>query len=224
MSKLKNYTKIATAMVLLLVGLLVLPWIDLEISEYFYHKGDFKLQGTSIYFVWDWIIPILLVMIGLGIFIVWLIGYLRNKKWILNINTKVMLLTSGSMFLGTGLIINGIFKTFWGRARPYQILEFGGVKFFTAPFVLSKQCEWDCSFMSGHASIGFWSLSLALLVKGRFRNLAIVGSLMLGIAMGLIRIIEGNHFVSDVFFSGMINVLLIGGLYRYLFTPEKLNK
>lgn len=131
-----------------------------------------------------------------------------------------MLLTTGSMLLGPILIVNGIFKTFWGRARPYQIIEFGGNKNFTSPMVISNQCDWDCSFMSGHTAVIFWSLALALLLPHRYRKRGISAVIILGIATGIARIAQGSHFVSDVFFSATITYALILWLHFKLF-PEQ---
>lgn len=68
----------------------------------------------------------------------------------------------------TFLIVNGIFKTFWGRARPRDIDLFGGSKAFSLPLEISNQCAWDCSFMSGHTAVAFWLLAPALLAPKSF--------------------------------------------------------
>lgn len=95
------------------------------------------------------------------------------------IDNRVVLLTSGTMLVGPFLIVNGIFKTFWGRARPRDIDLFGGSKAFSLPLEISNQCAWDCSFMSGHTAVAFWLLAPALLAPKKFRSFAVAAALLL---------------------------------------------
>ena len=90
--------------------------------------------------------PEILVGIATSVLIIWLIGEARHQKWLLGINRKVGSYVVGSIVLGPGIIVNGIFKSLWGRARPSQIVEFGGDKIYTPPLVITDQCDWNCSF------------------------------------------------------------------------------
>lgn len=190
--------------------------IDLSLSRRFYNDGQFVWQDNAVAKVMGKGIPEVLVGIAVVIFLVWLIGKFRHKDY-LGINTKVMLLTSGTMFLGPILIVNGIFKSFWGRARPSDVVQFGGDKLFTPPLEISDQCQWDCSFMSGHTAVAFWTLSLALLAPRKYRSLAISVVLVFGTAMAVVRIGQGAHFFSDVLFSALVNIALVLWVYKRLF-------
>lgn len=190
--------------------------IDLSLSRRFYNDGQFVWQDNAVAKVMGKGIPEVLVGIAVVIFIIWLAGKSRHKDY-LGINTKVMLLTSGTMFLGPILIINGIFKSFWGRARPRDVVQFGGDKLFTPPLEISDQCQWDCSFMSGHTAVAFWTLSLALLAPRKYRSLAISVVLIFGTAMAVVRIGQGAHFFSDVLFSALVNIALVLWVYKRLF-------
>ena len=55
--------------------------------------------------------------------------------------------------IGPGLVANVILKDNWGRARPRQVVEFGGTKQFTPPLVPVRECVRNCSFVSGEASV-----------------------------------------------------------------------
>ncbi|MEH6834990.1 MULTISPECIES: phosphatase PAP2 family protein [Falsihalocynthiibacter] len=119
--------------------------------------------------------------------------------------------------LGPGLLVNGILKSYWGRARPAYITEFGGDAAFTPPFQITDQCARNCSFVSGEASgavavaIGIFVLTSASSNPVTARNLrrfaiffAIVGSGM--------RVAMGRHFLSDTIFAVLFVLLISYGL------------
>lgn len=164
-------------------------------------------------------VPIALGFCGLVIFGLWLGGRL-NCRVIAGVNRRVMLLTFGTLVLGPLLAINGILKSFWGRARPMEIFEFGGFKTFSPAGIISNQCSLDCSFASGHTAMGFWALSLALLAPRRFRRQAVAAALTLGALLGIGRIAQGMHFLSDVLFAAFITCGIILWMHRSLYPEE----
>ena len=100
--------------------------------------------------------------------------------------------------------MNLVLKNLWGRSRPGDIVEFNGSEFFTAWFEYSDACNTNCSFVSGDASVGFSIIILYFITKKIvFVNLSIV----FGILLGIIRIIAGGHFSSDIVFAGLIIIL-----------------
>ena len=103
-----------------------------------------------------------------------------------------------AMLLGPGLAVNSGFKEHWGRARPHQIQEFGGTQAYSPPLTPSNQCEGNCSFVSGHAAMGFFAVSI-FFITGRRRW--ILMGLATGAAVGLARMVQGDHFLSDVVFA-----------------------
>lgn len=102
------------------------------------------------------------------------------------------------LLLGPGLIVNGVLKEYVGRARPDQITAFGGEQRFTRAFQITDQCKTNCAFTSGHASIGFYFISLAWVFR---RPPMIAPGLLLGFGLGMLRIVQGRHYLSDVVFS-----------------------
>ncbi|MEW5972305.1 MAG: phosphatase PAP2 family protein [Pseudomonadota bacterium] len=105
-----------------------------------------------------------------------------------------------SLLLGPGLMVNGVLKEYWGRARPHQVVDFGGQKKFTPALQPANHCASNCSFVSGHSAIGFWWLALGLAWPAwRWRAMAL--GLLLGGLLGLVRVMQGGHFTSDVIFS-----------------------
>lgn len=196
------------------------PVADIWFSGLFYGPHGFYLANGWLSWMIKYGFPGVLVLLGWSIFGIWLWGYTHHYKWIAGINTKVMMFVTGSMVLGPGLIVNGIFKTFWGRARPYEITTFGGIKQFSPPMVISNQCNLDCSFMSGHTAIGFWVVCFAFLVPCSHRKAAIGGALLFGSLLGLARIAQGLHFFSDVFFAAVITISVIVWMHYKLFPDD----
>ncbi len=128
-----------------------------------------------------------------------------------------------ALALGPGLIVNTIFKDHWGRARPAQVVEFGGTKRLTPAFVPATQCATNCSFPAGDPAVGFFLVAPALLVTGiAARRWAIGGAILVGAALGFVRLAQGGHFLSDVVASGFIVSGLSWLLYRAIVVADGL--
>lgn len=120
--------------------------------------------------------------------------------------------------IGPGLLVNAVLKEHWGRPRPRDVTDFGGVEKF------EHILEYDSvspgkSFPSGHASMGFVLFALffvgrALRVKGA--GWMIVAAMILGGFLGLARVAQGGHFASDVMWSAGICYFVALGLYRMM--------
>ncbi|MCU4676679.1 phosphatase PAP2 family protein [Catenovulum sp. 2E275] len=115
-----------------------------------------------------------------------------HKKWIYSF-------LLASLLIGPGLLVNEVLKNnSIGRARPVEIQEFNGPDTYTAAFEYSGQCDRNCSFVSGHASMGFYFIALGWLLRSRR---AFYIGLGIGIIVGLTRIVQGGHFLSDTIFA-----------------------
>jgi len=118
---------------------------------------------------------------------------------------KEILLIWFSQIVSILVVINLLLKNLWGRARPGDVLQFGGSEIFTPWYKISNSCYTNCSFVSGDASVGFAFIVLYFLTKN---IIFLYASLIFGFVLGFIRIIAGGHFLSDVVFSGFIIILL----------------
>lgn len=193
------------------------PQIDLFIAGLFYdpqtqqfiYKNNPLIQ--FIYRLFAMIhIPILLGLIVAGLLIKFNKLKLKNyKKW-----SVTFLLTA--LILGPGLLVNTVLKdNSIGRARPVQVENFGGDKPFTPAFIYSGACSKNCSFVSGHAAMGFYFMILGWLFASRR---AFLGGCMVGVVLGLTRIIQGGHFFSDVvlaFWAVYLVISLLGALLNF---------
>ena len=110
-----------------------------------------------------------------------------------------------SQIISVLIFVNLILKNFWGRARPNDVFELDGKESFSPWFEITNACETNCSFVSGDASVGFSIIVLYLITK---KIIFLYASFIAGLALGLIRIMAGGHFLSDIFFAGFFVVIL----------------
>ena len=120
--------------------------------------------------------------------------------------------------VGPGLVTNTLLKDQWGRARPAQVVEFGGTKTFTPPLLPADQCARNCSFVSGEAASMFAVFYSVALVLPQWSVPTIVAGTVVGLVAGLVRVAQGGHFLSDVVFAGVFMALTAAGLHRLVFS------
>ncbi len=203
---------------------LAFPQVDLIVSGWFYRPGE----GF-----WLARIP-------------W-VEALRNGIWNLSIATfllSILALALSSLgrpiagvgareagfvfllyLLGPILLVNGILKEHWGRARPVDVVEFGGAAAFTPPWWPADQCVSNCSFVSGEGSAAA-ALALAFLIlapqarralpRGGFVLYALAGTALPAAGLAL-RLVTGRHFLSDTVFAVLLVLAIALALHRLLF-------
>lgn len=191
------------------------PSLDLAVSGFFYAPDrGFLLSGStaSELFrarVWDLSILMFLVTL-LGM----VLAVFKRRLWKVSSGLWIYLFTL--YLLGPLILVNGILKAHWGRARPADIVEFGGAHQFTPFWQPADQCLKNCSFVSGEVSAVF-ALSLALLMvtstatrslRGPWRHICRVLAFALPPLVMLQRLAAGRHFLSDVVFAGLFVLLL----------------
>ncbi len=120
-----------------------------------------------------------------------------------------------AFLVGPVLVANGVFKTYWDRARPNDIQAFGGDRTFSPALVISDQCERNCSFVAGDASFAFGFLAFALLAERR-RRLWLAAAVGFGLFVGFLRMANGSHFLSDVLYAGIFVGICTVLLYKPL--------
>ena len=175
------------------------PNFDLLIANLTWREdGNFEFADLAwvrfLYVVFSKIHFIYLVVLLYWVIGPWLMQTSRMKHR-LQLHALFLLL---ALVLGPGLVVNQVFKENWGRARPREVVDFGGAHQYTPPFEISKQCDGNCSFVSGHASGAFFILTLSWVFRQRRWFWFSLG---LGGLVGLGRVLQGGHFVSDVVFA-----------------------
>jgi lipid A 4'-phosphatase len=205
---------------------LAFPGIDLEVSRLFY-AGSGMFSARSIgwvkimrsAFVDCFYLCIAVILAGL------IITRGRARTW-LRLPFAQWAFLAVCLAVGPGLVANVGFKDHWGRARPNEVVEFGGKKAFTPPLLPSNQCDSNCSFVSGEAAAVFLPFYAMALLLPQSAALLLVSGTVCGLTAGLIRVAQGGHFLSDVIFAGifmLLTVILVHmAVFRYRPTSERL--
>jgi lipid A 4'-phosphatase len=158
-------------------------------------------------------------IVGGGGTLLWL-GSLATGRW--QAARPVCLFLALLLVLGPGLVINVGLKDHTGRSRPKQVKEFGGNQPYRPLGELGPR-DGGSSFPSGHASMGFYWLGLAIYFRAQRRNwawgFAALG-LTHGLLMGLGRMAQGGHWLSDIFWSAGVIYLIAWGL-NWLFNRSR---
>lgn len=108
--------------------------------------------------------------------------------------------------IGSGLIVNSLFKDHWGRPRPREIMEFGGGYRFIHHWVMGPLGK-NSSFPSGHASVAFFMIFPYFINRKKKAFLTLTPGILWGLLMGTIRMAQGGHFASDVIYAGFFMYL-----------------
>src|SRR6516225_8372087 len=199
------------------------PQLDLATSRLFYNPGrGFVLASwPPILFLFraiPWIAWGMLLLVAVGIF--WLLLF-RRPLW--RLDRKALIFVAVSTVVGPGLFANTLLKDHWGRARPVQTEMFGGAHRFTPAPLPAAECDRNCGFVSGHAALAFSLVTLAVLLpSGRPRRLGIAAALGFGALVGLGRIAQGAHFLSDVVYAGLLVYVTTFLLYRWIVVRDGL--
>ena len=175
---------------------------DVAISRIFFDPsdGEWPLAKWWLFaFFFDWgVLPAWLI--GVAGLVVGIVGLFwdRLRPW-----APQGFFLAFLLILGPGLLVNVCLKDNWGRPRPRQTVAFGGPNEFLA--VWQPSALDGHSFPCGHASMGFYLMAPAFLLARRrpwlmtqFLLLGIVA----GVAIGIGRMAQGQHFASDVLWAG----------------------
>ena len=208
---------LATMAILLLSALfLVLPELDIWVSQLFFSPVDgFWLKAHYI--------PLRLRKLGLFLpraAILLLLGFALARLFWPSLKKlfplPIVLFLGASALLGPGLLVNGLLKANWGRARPIQTDLFGGDWPYSEVWVVADHCQSNCSFVSGEASMGFWMLGLVLLLPFGWRKASVWLLATLCVLISLNRVAFGGHFLSDILLSWALTGWVMLILYRLM--------
>ena len=117
---------------------------------------------------------------------------------------QTFLMRSSFFIFAPGILANSVFKDHWGRPRPRQVDMFGGSMPFHQPWQPGPAPK-NASFPAGHPTIAFYLSAPYFVLRGKkSRSQALLwlwGGIFYGVIMGMARIIQGGHFVTDVIWS-----------------------
>ena len=202
---------------------LLLPQIDLMASGLFYtsERGFFLKNWVPVTLLYDsipWLAWGIVLILGFGAGWLFLIG---RPLW--RLDRKALCFIALSTALVPGFIVNTVLKDHWGRARPNQIAAFGGTREFSPAPLPAAQCPRNCSFPSGHAALGFSLVAFALLLPpGPARRGGVAAAVGFGALVGLARIAQGAHFLSDVVYAGVLVSGMAAALHWWIVEQDGL--
>ena len=191
------------------------PQVDIWAANLFYsqEQGFFLKETPLVQITYDvfkhmpkLLLPLMLVFLLLGV----MSTYCKIRR-------HLCLFALVTLLVGPGIIVHNVFKDQWDRARPRHLVEFGGDKHFTPAWVISDQCDKNCSFVSGHAAMGFYFMILGWLMGSR--RWFYIG-LAIGATVGMIRVIQGGHFLSDSILAGFMVYWTIWLFAKWMKVPN----
>jgi membrane-associated PAP2 superfamily phosphatase len=202
------------------------PELDIAISRPFYDpaKGTFMLVGHPVLRALRdgamWVVALLVApaVIALVLKLAWPFG-----RMLMPARAAIFLIVT--LVLGPGLLVNMTLKEHWPRSRPIDVPQLGGSETFVPWWDPRGSCPRNCSFVAGEGAGAFWTLAPAALVPLPWRPLAYAGAVTFGTAVGVLRIMFGGHFFTDVVFAGIFIFLVTwtvhGVLYRWSRIPDE---
>jgi len=125
----------------------VFPELDLQVASWFYEPD------TGFY--WSQLPPVLLSYKlfkarSVGWVLVALLAYLAyamTRRTPVPGQRKAALFLLAMIVAGPVVLVNSGLKDHWGRARPSQVMQFGGDRSYSPPLHPATQCDRNCSFV-----------------------------------------------------------------------------
>lgn len=191
-------------LLLLATALIAMAGIDMKVARQIYESHHGWIAVDS--FPWNILYtyaPLPGFVLAGGAFFVFVAGFFKDTLRPYRNKAAFMILM---LCLGPGLLVNVILKDNMGRARPADIIEFGGEFQYSEPWQYGISPK-QKSFPSGHASIAFYLIAPWFIYRNHSKKKALsvfVPALSFGLLVGFSRMLQGGHFFSDVLWAGAI--------------------
>ncbi|CAM5505047.1 PAP2 (Acid phosphatase) superfamily protein OS=Afipia felis OX=1035 GN=BN961_03590 PE=4 SV=1 [Afipia felis] len=218
----------------LVVGLTfgLYPELDLRISAHFYDAAGKHFPMSDVTWAavarrgamvvaWLFAVPSMLA-------VVWKLFRPANP---LKVPGRKAVFLISTILLCAVILPNATFKTYWGRPRPANVVEFNGKDRFVPWWDWRGACPRHCSFFSGEGGTAFWTYAPAALAPPQWRPLAYTAATVFGVVTGGLRIMFGGHFFTDVVISGLVSFFVVwlgfALIYRWAgtrFTDEDVDR
>ncbi len=188
----------------IMLGITIPFWcsgLDISVQSLFFAGGTWPLDAHPVVqLLYRYgSLPGLLLAVGAVVLLVRGGNSARSFEW--RRAGAALLLT---LVIGPGLMVNAISKKYSGRPRPREISIYGGSWEFRQVFEFGTPGRGQ-SFPAGHPSMGFLFFSLYFSFRRKrpgIARTALVGGGIYGGLVGVGRIVQGAHFLSDVLWSG----------------------
>jgi lipid A 4'-phosphatase len=199
---------------------LLAPDLDLAVARWFFDPATHKFPAAAN--------PLLTLLREQGsVIVIVCLAVIAAAMWVklmrpnrpLLIRGRAILFLVITLALGPGLLANGILKAQWGRPRPVEVTQFGGKEHYVPWWSNRGTCPSNCSFVSGEAATAAWTLAPAVLVPMPWRPVALGAAALFTLAIGVLRMAFGGHFLTDVVFGALMAAFVVwlvhGLIYRW---------
>lgn len=198
--------------------LVFFPQGDIEFSRLFFLDGTFLGYQSPIANFFD--VSVYVSSVAIAALMLFAARQVIKKENKIGEDSKRLLFFVFVLFIGAVAFVQAA-KFTVERPRPYSIVEFHGSAEFVPVFRINdngkeKVPNSDRSFPSGHTACSFSTVALSVIPKRKKSRMSIfaAGTTFSAVA-GLMRILEGNHYLSDVFGAIALVSLVMLFLDRY---------
>ena len=210
---------------ILVTIILVVGNYDLRLQQAIYRAGE-NSWALGEHPFWQLLYhagPYPVIAIGVSALIALSLSWSMERfgKW-----RRVYIYISLLLFLGPAVIVNFGLKDNWGRPRPIHVDSMGGKQPFENVFVLNESREGK-SFPCGHASTGFVLMAGYFVFCRHRRRLAygwLIAGAVFGTLLGIARMLQGGHFLTDVIWVALICYYLALWLYYLLGLKDSVSR
>jgi lipid A 4'-phosphatase len=186
----------------------IMPQVDIGVSKLFFlGNRNFMMVDSPIGHFFHSTLVTFMVIFLVVVGVIYIIGEFLRKP-LLTLTRRRVLLIILAISLSAGFVTNFVLKNHWGRARPRDVIEFGGDKQFTPAGEMSNQCTKNCSFVSGEASFAFSFICFALLAR-RHRRFWFWALMAFASSVALMRVAMGAHFLSDSVLGAVYTIFVV---------------
>lgn len=196
----------------------VWPQADMVVSGLFYRAGEkFFLVDAPVFVAAHWLATdgarvLVAFLIAAGVIAWW------RKKPCVGVTAKGWAFLLVALLVGPGLVANAGFKDNWGRARPREIVEFGGAQPFTPALEAHfERARPNGSFVAGDGAFGFFLPAFAFVVPRSRSRRVFWGTMAAGGFFGFTRIAMGAHFFSDVVWAAAFMLVVSTALHAAMY-------
>jgi len=194
---------------LLLTALIAVSGADMKLAALAYQTKGWPIgdvQPWRFFYLYGYYPAYIMGGVALGLFVASffkpvLAGFRKGAAFM------VILLA-----LGPGLLVNTAFKGHWGRERPREMSMFGGSKAYQQPWERGKAGA-GRAFPSGHAGAAFYLAMPFFALRRRKPRVAAriyCCGMLYGILMGIARMVQGGHFMSDILWAwGVVHLTAV---------------
>lgn len=190
---------------------MIVPATDIIVSAWFADgTGNFPLSDNQHLLALRDLHRVLPAIIIPALLLAVVVQALFRPRWLL---APYKLLFIISVYAIGSFVIVHLLKYLVGRARPNEILEFGGSMLFSPAWQIANSCYNNCSFPSGESASAMAMLSIPLVLRGAYRLPLLALTALFAFICSLNRIMMGAHFLSDVMLSWLFVAVTMAWLW-----------